>query len=372
MSELTWTELRAPADEYDADALTLIQRYVDVANAIDREFWPKGDHDTTVDEIVVSLQRTQDWRARRFLISESGVDVAKAIASIPTDEAARIAQVNVGVVPTHRGRGIGRRIAPELERIAIGLGAQSLQAWIDHRSPRDGDERLEPVSGHGAIVPDAAAHLARSLGYSLEQVERISTLDVLESRGSLERHLADARATAGDAYELRTWVGRTPKQLAAGLAALVSRMATDAPAAGLDVDELVWDEARLERSDSHNEAAGLTLLYAVAIHVASGEPVAYTTFVVPNDPMQSVYQDDTLVRADHRGHRLGMLVKAANLLQLAQFAPDRATVTTWNAEENAPMLDVNVALGFRPVAAEGGWQRVLSDEERAAAGEASQ
>ena len=60
---------------------------------------------------------------------------------------------------------------------------------------------------------------------------------------------------------------------------------------------------------------------------------------------------------DHRGHRLGMLVKAANLVQLLRSPRDATAVTTFNAEDNRPMLDVNEALGFEAIGLEGNWQK---------------
>ena len=45
-----------------------------------------------------------------------------------------------------------------------------------------------------------------------------------------------------------------------------------------------------------------------------------------------------------------MLVKAANLMQLAERYPECTGVFTWNAQENTHMLRVNEALGFTPLA----------------------
>jgi hypothetical protein len=52
-----------------------------------------------------------------------------------------------------------------------------------------------------------------------------------------------------------------------------------------------------------------------------------------------------------------MLVKAGLLLRLPELRPDARRVHTWNAEENAFMLGINVALGFRPVGVSGEWQK---------------
>ena len=61
------------------------------------------------------------------------------------------------------------------------------------------------------------------------------------------------------------------------------------------------------------------------------------------------WQWQTIVLPEHRGHRLGMLVKVANLDHLRAHEPAVTVIHTGNADSNAPMLRVNVAMGFVPV-----------------------
>jgi GNAT superfamily N-acetyltransferase len=67
----------------------------------------------------------------------------------------------------------------------------------------------------------------------------------------------------------------------------------------------------------------------------------------------------TVVHPEHRGHRLGLAVKLANVDVLARQAPDVRVIVTGNAAVNAPMIAVNDMLGFE-VAGEGHfWQKHL-------------
>jgi hypothetical protein len=54
-----------------------------------------------------------------------------------------------------------------------------------------------------------------------------------------------------------------------------------------------------------------------------------------------------------------LLLKVANLRYLQQHEPGVTRVDTWNADSNAPMLQVNVAMGFQPVRQWAEWELVL-------------
>lgn len=105
-------------------------------------------------------------------------------------------------------------------------------------------------------------------------------------------------------------------------------------------------------------ASGRTKLTTVALDDA-GDVAAYTEIAVPEaDPGRS-FQWGTLVRKAHRGRRLGLATKAANLLWLQTERPEVTSVITWNAEVNRHMVAINERLGFRPVARAAEFQRVL-------------
>jgi hypothetical protein len=55
-----------------------------------------------------------------------------------------------------------------------------------------------------------------------------------------------------------------------------------------------------------------------------------------------------------------MLTEHANIQHLQAFSPESPFILTDNAEENRPMLDVNEAIGFAPIAYEGAWKKVLA------------
>jgi hypothetical protein len=144
------------------------------------------------------------------------------------------------------------------------------------------------------------------------------------------------------------------------VAVIFTRMATDASAGNLEIDEEPWDAERVRKLDERRIAAGRTALGAAVEHILSGKLVAYNGLSVPDDRTRPVHQGVTLVLKEHRGHRLGMLTKIANIQQLQPFSPESSLILTDNAEENRFMLDVNEAVGFVPIAYEGAWKKVLA------------
>jgi GNAT superfamily N-acetyltransferase len=147
-------------------------------------------------------------------------------------------------------------------------------------------------------------------------------------------------------YRLVRWRDRVPDDLVEGRADLSRRMSTDVPLGELDWHEERWDAARVRRDEELVAKQGRTTVAAGAVHEATGELVAYTDVALDPARAERVFQWSTIVRDDHRGHRLGMLVKLEVLRQLGEQFPQARYISTWNAATNQHMIAVNEALGF--------------------------
>ncbi len=86
--------------------------------------------------------------------------------------------------------------------------------------------------------------------------------------------------------------------------------------------------------------------------------------LLADDAPHQAWQEITIVDPAHRGHRLGLAVKLANLDFLAERAPDVRTIRTSNAQENAPMIAVNDMLGFEIVGVGMFWQKKLGPQSQ--------
>jgi hypothetical protein len=84
-----------------------------------------------------------------------------------------------------------------------------------------------------------------------------------------------------------------------------------------------------------------------------------TELTITADGHGNCMQGITLVLRSHRGHRLGLAVKVANLQSLQSRSLPVPMVHSWNAEENDQMARINEALGFVPVEEVGEFQRSL-------------
>jgi len=106
-----------------------------------------------------------------------------------------------------------------------------------------------------------------------------------------------------------------------------------------------------------SDAVGYRQLVAVAEHVATNRLVAFSALGWQDTTPEVGWQGYTFVTSDHRGHRLGMLVKTEMLLQVAVQAPAMKRIYTENATENAPMLSINIDMGFQLAMLEGTFQK---------------
>lgn len=312
--------------------------------------------------VVTGLLRQERTARRRLLVRDGqGRAVGSAHVTMPRTDNQHLGFFFPNWVP---GSGVAQAevydavwaVADEVLRAE---GRTSVQSWAMHPVPdHEGAEVvwLTPSTGSGRVAQDDRARWFASRGFALEQVELYSVLDLGPDLDATRSGTgATTQDRAGDtAYRIRSWTGATPAGLRGGMARLYNRMSVDTPTGGIDYGEEQWDEAGVVEHDERAAALGIVRLTTVAL---DGEmPVAYT--VIDHHPgvPASATQEETLVHGDHRGHGLGLAVKVANLEALREAVPTVRRVHTWNAAENAHMLAINEALGFREVGAQGGWQ----------------
>ncbi|TFD92017.1 GNAT family N-acetyltransferase [Cryobacterium lactosi] len=330
---------------------------VEVRNRVESHAYGTGELAQSAEELLPAFLTPEDSPRRLFVARAAGTIVARALYETQSDPASEFAWFTVEVLPEWRGRGIGSALSTVLESLADAERRSSRVVYAV--SPPGPGERVAAPTGFGSVpLANPEVRFLLNRGYRLEQVERGSRLQLPVDPAFLTDQLAAAGARAGEDYAVLSWSGRTPERWLPDLALLYTRMSTDAPTAGLEEPEEVWTVERLRREQDVYATGPRLAVVTAALHRPSGRLVGFTELSVPGDPGRAVSQEDTLVLREHRGHRLGMLMKLANLKQLALGYPEQRAVTTFNAEENRYMLDVNEAVGFTPMGYEGAWRKV--------------
>lgn len=237
-----------------------------------------------------------------------------------------LGQVLLWVDPDHRRKGFGTRALDSIEEHARSRGRRIL--------------RVQARIGEGL---EGNRHFAERHGYTLAMTEIERRLALPVDPEHVDRLAAEA-APYHDGYEIRSFVGPVPGELRASYVEIRNLLGIEAPHGDLELEvgqDTVEDLDVLEREGAQ---AGRTSVTAVALHDTA--VVAYAHASVPAAGFHHVDQYGTLVHPDHRGHRLGMAVKCAQLRLLAERFQDRRYIQTSNAEVNAHMVAINVALGF--------------------------
>jgi len=322
---------------------------VRVRNEIEAE--SVGNYDLAIEPAELLPMYQRSWQPKIALVARvDGRIVGRAIYDTdPPDEPTPVGWISVEVLPAFRRRGIGAALYDALLGLAVAEGKTVLQGEAPQKVS-DGPA-LESPTGFGSVPRDSAStRFALARGFSLEQVARMSRLDLPFTPPPMP--------LAPD-YHLESWSGRTPVAHLPAIALLRTRMQTDAPFAGLEPDDNPWTPSRVSEEDDALESSPRVTLTTLAVHTASGSAAGFTELTVPPELRRPVMQGDTIVLKEHRGHRLGMILKLANLAFLSSSAPGHPSVTTFNAEENRPMLSVNEEIGFVAWGYEGVWKKVL-------------
>jgi GNAT superfamily N-acetyltransferase len=302
----------------------------------------------------------------------AGVPVVVGELRLPLLDNVENAVVNVCTRPAFRQRGHGTAMLHHLTARARAQGRTRLIGQVAEPMPlaapmplAGSTGRARPSSLDASRTPSPAPPpgvlfatnaRARPVTSEVRRVLRIGDLDDAE----LARLQEDAGTHSVD-YSLVQWEGRAPAEIIDDLVVLHSRMTIDAPLEELDWEPEQWTHDRYREREKRIIAGGQVCLSTAARHNSSGQIVALTDIGLTVAQTDIAYQWATIVLPSHRGHRLGMLVKLANLEFLRASRPHVQTLNTWNAAINDHMVAINEAIGFRPVERWREWQLELSN-----------
>lgn len=313
-------------DPDDAGAVAASVEILNAAMAVDDPTSPP-----IIAEIEAPLLR-YGWDLEpdeRFLYTPSGETEPVGVldVALPMRDNRHLLWTQLTVHPDHRRLGHGSVLMAEAIRRAQQAGRTTL--WI----------------GTPADDPGARAFAERfGFAYASRDARRRQVLADVD-RTQLDRLYDEARVAAAE-YELERLTPPVPDEVLAELVEVTAAI-NDAPMGDLTYEDEVFDLQRLKDFQTARDGIGDRLYRVAARHRASGRVGGHT--VVVTHPLRPSFgvQGDTAVSREHRGHRLGLLVKIEMMRWLAEAEPQLEVIETWNNADNYHMINVNEAIGYR-------------------------
>jgi GNAT superfamily N-acetyltransferase len=315
-------------DDPDGRQRQLFDDWADVFAADGHDQFGDDHAAWTADELRETGRSTDRPRISWAAVDGDGTVVGSAGLVLPQHDNLTMANLIAVVHPEHRRRGLGSELVDLLEAAALERGRTLFLA-----------ETQWPVGARDESGEDFAA----GRGYAGAQTVLRSTLTLPAEDARLGAALA---GDGSDGYVTRTFWDGIPQEWLDGRAELSRRMSTEVPLGDLQLEEESWDADRVAAEYARMAAMGRRVVDTFAVEEASGALVGFTQVQVPRDDPAVAFQQDTLVLPEHRGHGLGLRMKAATARALEQGSPATSAIRTWNADDNTAMLAVNDALGF--------------------------
>ncbi|MEQ4205039.1 GNAT family N-acetyltransferase [Actinopolymorpha sp. B9G3] len=287
-----------------------------------------------VEQLVHYQTSSQTCTLQPFVAVERDVVVGAGNLELPLRDNRTLAMFDLAVPPERRGRGVGA----------------ALLAYVLDQAREEARTSLltEVFAPRGTVLADwPGVRFADRHGFTTRITEIRRQLRLPVDRERLEALAAEAAEKASD-YQLVAWAGPCPVEYAEQYAYLKGLIMAEAPTGELDYEPERWDVARLREEEDLAVSQGRSLYTCVAL-APDGTLAGHTQIAASRHQPEWAFQWDTLVLRTHRGRRLGLALKVANLQAVTAAQPQVERITTWNAEENGPMIAVNEALGFEIV-----------------------
>ncbi|MFC0540211.1 GNAT family N-acetyltransferase [Kutzneria chonburiensis] len=301
-----------PFDEAEID------EYHELRLALYRHDFPELPTPTR-EATVSTLSRHGDrllWTARR------DQRVVGKVSVLLLDDNEHLAVVDVAVLPELRRQGIGT-------------------ALLDFVLPHVRDRGCTVVEGGYVKLDGPGGSWTRNRGFREVQSTILQILEL----GEVDR--ARWAVDTPEGYELVRWRGHVPDELVASYAE-ARRAIADAPWGESAEHPPDWTVERVRRIEVERREQGIDLRTVAAVDT-HGTVVGLTEAEArPKDPTR-LMQGDTVVLKAHRGHGLGVAMKAELLRWFTAEHGALEQAWTRTAAANTYMADVNHRLGFATV-----------------------
>lgn len=263
--------------------------------------------------------------------------------TIPLKDNLHRVDVSLYVEPSSRRRGCGTAMLEFVSSRTKQLGRRVIATEV-FRPLNDVAAEDESSRDHASMVPGIAFAENHDVTFAIGDLRSECALP-LDSQAL--NSLAEEARRLHDRYEVRTWAGDVPEEFVDQWAQMEGLIETEAPTGAREIEPETTTAADIREQEAIFRVQGRSSFAAIALD-PSGAVAAYTQ-LVHSSAEGMVYQWGTMVRKEHRGHRLGAAVKAAAAQEFAESGLAASAIITYNAEENQHMLAINRALGFRPV-----------------------
>jgi GNAT superfamily N-acetyltransferase len=286
-------------------------------------------------------RQTNPWPGadlEHYLGWVDGVPVGYVEMELPKLDNLDNVNIDLSVRPADRRQGVGRALLDRVVERTRALGRKNVIGPVMSRHP------------DGSLF---AAAVAAKPG--LEEVRSRLDLPGID-QARLDAMLVDAWRHA-DGYHLIQWTGVPPEEIIDDVAYLDGRLNADAPTGDLAWEPEKVDAAKVREGELSRARRGRLAYNCGAMH--GDRLVAWTMIAGDADQPSHAWQNITLVDPQHRGHRLGTLVKLANLAHVRSLRPGLEIIDTFNAASNEQMLRINRAIGFRPRDSVTYWQMTV-------------
>lgn len=275
----------------------------------------------------------------RWTLREKDEIIALAMTECDTVENLQNGFGWIHVHPDHRGRGLVRELATPM---------------FDHLE-KDGRTRFATMTEHGHSIGDRL----EAIGLKSAMEEKRSRLSLADLDIDLMKTWTERARERASEYELRFYSMPIPDSIIEDFCEMYSIMNT-APMEDYEREDEtltpeLWREAEKsvlgEESRVHN---------LIAVHKNTGAFAGFTQIKTQDLQPDLAWQWNTGVHPDHRNKGLGRWLKADMILRIVDDYPAVDRIDTFNAGSNEPMLNINIAMGFKPIRLTTVWQGELA------------